>query len=240
VRSQLQDVRDSFNATAASGDRMLAIHFTEKGRPVDESVYDAIYRHVDSLVQFRPDDVVLEVGAGSGLLLERIARHVARAHGTDLSEEVLKLVPQAPNMQVETMDADALRFGDASFDKVVLNSVIQFFPDRDYAARCLAEMVRVCRPGGMIYVGDVFNAYLEKEYLAEGQQAPPLRERVLGVVRKVLGQPTGGYRILFLYPHELRGWAMELGCRDCRAVLSVDQAKPYVVRKFRFDVVIAR
>lgn len=240
MTSQLQDVRESFDASARTGDRMLAIHFTEDGKPIDESVYEAIYRHVDSLLHLRPEDVVLEVGCGSGLLLERIARHVARACGTDLSAEILKLVPRAPNVEVQTMDSDALRFPDASFDKVVLNAVIQFFPDRDYAARCLAEMVRVCRPGGMIYIGDIFNAYLEKEYAEEGQKPPPLRERILGRVRKALGQPTGGYRILFLYPHELHAWAIKLGCRECRALLSVDEAKPYLFRKFRFDVVIAR
>ena len=126
---------------------------------------------MDGLVRFRAEDIVLEVGAGSGLLLERIARHVARAFGTDLSAEILKLVPRAPNIEVQQMDSDALRFPDASFDKVVLNAVIQFFPDRDYAARCLAEMARVCRPGGMVYIGDIFNAYLEKEYGHEGRTA---------------------------------------------------------------------
>jgi SAM-dependent methyltransferase len=240
VKSQLEDVRRSFDASAASGHRMLAIHFTEDGKALDESVYDAIYRHVDGLLHFQPEDVVLEVGAGSGLLLERIARRVARAHGTDLSAEILKLIPRAHNLEVQPMPSDSLSFADASFDKVVLNAVIQFFPDRQYAARCLAELVRVCRPGGAIYIGDVFNAYLEREYLEEGQQAPPLRERFLGLVRRLLGQPTGGYRILFLYPHEIGAWAGRLGCRECRALLSVDETKPYLFRKFRYDVLISR
>ncbi len=138
------------------------------------------------------------------------------------------------------MDSDALRFPDASFDKVVLNAVIQLFPDKAYARRCLAEMVRVCSPGGFVYIGDIFNAYLEKEYLREARLPPPLRERAVGLARKALGQPTGGYGILFLFPHELHSWAIDLGCRSCRALLEVDGVKPYLFRKFRFDVVIAR
>ena len=39
---------------------------------------------------------------------------------------------------------------------------------------------------------------------------------------------------------QLNGWAIKLGCRGCRALLSVDGAKPYLFRKFRYDVVIAR
>lgn len=240
MKSQLEWVRESFDASARTGDRVLAIHFTDGGRPVDPAVYDSIYRHVDGLLHFGKDDRVLEVGAGSGLLLERIAARVALAHGTDISPEILKLVPKAPNIQVQEMDSDRLAFPDAAFDKVVLNAVIQCFPDKGYARRCLAEMVRVCRPGGRIYIGDVFNAYLEAEYRAQGQTPPPVRERLLGVLRRWLGQETDSYRILFLYPHELNAWATELGCSECRALLSVDEAKPFLFRKFRFDVVITR
>lgn len=240
MKSQLDSVRESFDASARSGDRVLAIHFTEGGRPVDPSVYDAIYAHVDGLLEFRPEDRVLEVGAGSGLLLERIAARVAHAHGTDISGEILKLVPAAANLAVSQMDSDALRFPDQSFDKVVLNAVIQCFPDAAYARRCLSEMVRVCKPGGRIYIGDIFNAYFKAEYLAQGTRKPPVRERVLGVVRRLLGQRESGYEILFLYPHELHDWAAAFGCRACLALLSVDQAKPYLFRKFRFEVLITR
>jgi SAM-dependent methyltransferase len=240
VKGQLDSVRNSFDASARSGDRMLAIHFTDGGRPLPDSVYDAIYRHVDRLLRFTAHDRVLEVGTGSGLLLERIARGVALAHGTDISAEILELVPSAPNVRVEQMDSDDLCFPDGSFDKVVLNAVIQFFPDKAYAQRCLAEMVRVCRPGGMIYIGDIFNAYLKEEYFKEGRQTPALRERLLGLVRRVLGQGSGGYEILFLHPHELHAWATTLGCRDCLALLAVDETKPYLFRKFRFDALITK
>lgn len=240
MERQLESVRNIFDESARSGDRVLAIHFTDGGRGVDPAIYDAIYGRIDSLVGFGPQDAVLEVGAGSGLLLERVARHVARACGTDISEEILKLMPKTPNVELERMDSDALRYPDASFDKVLLNAVIQLFPDEAYARRCLAEMVRVCKPGGFVYIGDVFNAYLQAEYLAETRRPATLRERLESLARRLLGRPAGGYRILFLYPHQLFGWARELGCSDCKALLEVDQVKPYLFRKYRFDVLIRR
>jgi SAM-dependent methyltransferase len=239
VKRQLESVRRIFDESARTKDRVLAIHFTDGGRPVDPAIYEGIYERIDSLVRFAPDDEVLEVGAGSGLLLERVARRVRRVCGTDISAGVLELVPKAPNVELRQMDSDALRFADASFDKVVLNTVIQLFPDKAYARRCLAEMVRVCRPGGFVYIGDIFNAYLEKEY-REARRPPTLRERAENLARQLLGRDPGGYDILFLFPHELHSWAMALGCGDCKALLGVDEVKPYVFRKYRFDVVIRK
>jgi SAM-dependent methyltransferase len=138
------------------------------------------------------------------------------------------------------MDSDALAFPDASFDKVVLNAVIQLFPDEAYARRCVAEMVRVCKPGGFVYIGDIFNAYLEREYFAETRRAPTLRERLEALARRMLGRPQGGYRILFLFPHQVFAWARELGCCDCQALLEVDEVKPYLFRKYRFDALIRK
>jgi SAM-dependent methyltransferase len=240
VKNQLETVRRTFDESAKTKDRVIAIHFTEGGRPVDPAIYDAICARIDSLIAFAPEDEVLEVGAGSGLLLDRIARRVRRVHGTDISAGVLELVPAAQNIELQQMDSDALRFADASFDKVVLNAVIQCFPDKAYARRCLAEMVRVCRPGGSVYIGDIFNAYLEKEYFCEARRPRTLRERAEHLVRGLLGRDTGGYDILFLFPHELHSWATALGCHDCKALLEVDEVKPYLFRKYRFDAVIRK
>ncbi|HYN04446.1 MAG TPA: class I SAM-dependent methyltransferase [Vicinamibacteria bacterium] len=240
MKSQLDSVRKTFDESAKTKDRVLAIHFTDGGHPVDAAIYDAIYERINSLVEFAPEDDVLEVGAGSGLLLERIARRVRKAYGTDISAGVLELVPPASNVELQQMDSDALRFADASFDKVVLNAVIQLFPDKDYARRCVAEMVRVCRPGGFVYIGDIFNAYLEKEYLHEARRPLTLRERAEKLARHLLGRDPGGYDILFLFPHQLHSWATALGCRDCRALLEVDEVKPYLFRKYRFDFVIRK
>lgn len=235
MQRQLDSVRNIFDESAKTRDRVLAIHFTDGGRGVDPAIYDDIYRRIDSLVRFSAGDSVLEVGAGSGLLLERIAPNVARACGTDISEDILKLMPPAPNVELKRMDSDALAYPDASFDKVVLNAVIQLFPDAAYARRCLAEMVRVCKPGGYVYIGDIFNAYLEREYYAETRRPPTLRERAEALARRLLGRPQAGYKILFLYPHQLFTWTRELGCRDCQALLEVDEVKPYLFRKYRFD-----
>jgi hypothetical protein len=101
-------------------------------------------------------------------------------------------------------------------------------------------MVRVCKPGGFVYIGDIFNAYLEREYLAETRRPPTLRERAEALARRLLGRPAGGYKILFLYPYQLHAWARELGCHECQALLEVDEVKPLLFRKYRFDTLIRK
>ena len=91
-----------------------------------------------------------------------------------------------------------------------------------------------------VYIGDIFNAYLEREYFAETRQPPTLRERAESLARRLLGRPAGGYKILFLYPHQLHAWARDLGCRECFPLLEVDEVKPLLFRKYRFDALIRK
>ncbi|MFN8006072.1 MAG: class I SAM-dependent methyltransferase [Terriglobia bacterium] len=228
------------SARAHSHNRVLAIHFTEDGKPVDASIYQEIFDQIDRLVQFTPQDRILEVGAGSGLLLEQMAQKVHEAHGTDLSAEMLKLVPPRKNIFLQRMDSDRLQFTDSSFDKVICNAVFQCFPNAAYAERCLKEMIRVCKTGGMIYVGDIFNAYLKEPYLQQFTQPPSLIERLKRPIRKLLGKQDQNYDSLFLYPYELEDWARSAQCHDFKALLSLSRKKPVLFRMYRFDVLIVK
>jgi amino acid adenylation domain-containing protein len=107
---------------------------------------------------------VLEIGCGTGLLLFRIAPHVAEYVATDFSPAALQYVRRT----MDTLDADLRHvrlmqrdahdlsgLEAASFDAVILNSIVQYFPDVDYLVRVLADAVRLTAPGGRVFVGDV-------------------------------------------------------------------------------------
>ncbi|NUO53205.1 MAG: class I SAM-dependent methyltransferase [Polyangiaceae bacterium] len=97
---------------------------------------------------------ILEVGCGTGLLLERFARFGRRARGIDLSEGMLERA-RARGLDVVQGSATELPFEDASFDVACSFKVLAHIPDVDKA---LAEMARVVRPGGYV-VAEFYNPY---------------------------------------------------------------------------------
>jgi ubiquinone/menaquinone biosynthesis C-methylase UbiE len=97
---------------------------------------------------------VLEVGCGTGLVLERIAAFASHAEGIDLSPGMLDKA-RARGLKVQEADCTKLPFEDASFDVACSFKVLAHVPDWDAA---LAEMVRVVKPGGHIVV-DVYNRW---------------------------------------------------------------------------------
>jgi ubiquinone/menaquinone biosynthesis C-methylase UbiE len=97
---------------------------------------------------------VLEVGCGTGLVLERIRRFARTAQGVDLSPGMLAKA-QARGLSAVEGSATALPFQDASFDVTCSFKVLAHVPDIEGA---LAEMARVTKPGGMI-LAELYNPY---------------------------------------------------------------------------------
>jgi ubiquinone/menaquinone biosynthesis C-methylase UbiE len=95
---------------------------------------------------------LLEVGCGTGLVLERTARFARRAVGIDLSPGMLSRARQR-GLDVHEASATSLPFADASFDVAYSFKVLSHVPQLDVA---LAEMLRVVRPGGHL-VFDIYN-----------------------------------------------------------------------------------
>ncbi len=91
---------------------------------------------------------VLEVGCGTGLLLRRMAKFARSAKGVDLSPGMLERA-RARGLDVTEASATSLPFADASFDVACSFKVLAHVRD---VQRALAEMARVVRPGGTIWL----------------------------------------------------------------------------------------
>jgi phosphatidylethanolamine/phosphatidyl-N-methylethanolamine N-methyltransferase len=98
---------------------------------------------------------VLEVGVGTGLSL-RHYRAGVEVTGVDVSAEMLekarRKVEEEGLAQVEAlrrMDARSLDFPAGSFDTVVAMYLVSVVPEPE---RVVAEMARVCRPGGEVLI----------------------------------------------------------------------------------------
>ena len=109
---------------------------------------------------------VLDIATGTGLSAEAAlgavgpAGHVTAA---DISSEMANVararLGDAPNILVTVEDGQALSFPDGSFDVVLCNLGLMFFPD---PVRGLSEFRRVLRPGGRAAVS--VNTVVERSY----------------------------------------------------------------------------
>lgn len=95
---------------------------------------------------------VLEVGCGTGLVLERLARFARSAQGVDLSPGMLEHA-RARGLDVREGSATDLPFEDASFDVCCSFKVLAHVPEIE---RALTEMARVTRPGGHV-IAEFYN-----------------------------------------------------------------------------------
>ncbi len=121
---------------------------------------------------------VLEVGCGTGLLLEELAPEADRYVGLDLSETALEHL--RARLAQRGLDDVTLLQGEASelnelvdeqFDLVVFNSVVQCFPSPDYLLKALRDAATTLAPGGAIFVGDVRSRPLARAFHMSVEEA---------------------------------------------------------------------
>jgi SAM-dependent methyltransferase len=113
----------------------------------------------------RPVSRVLELAAGTGVVTRALASSLPASTtivATDLNQPMLDEAAAGDTVRpVEWRQADAqqLPFGDASFDAIVCQFGVMFFPDK---TKAFAEARRVLEPGG-VYIFSVWDRIEENE-----------------------------------------------------------------------------
>jgi phosphatidylethanolamine/phosphatidyl-N-methylethanolamine N-methyltransferase len=177
---------------------------------------------------------ILEVGVGTGLSLPYYPAG-CRVVGIDVCQAMLQVARErAARDQLATvealleMDAEQLAFDDGSFDAIVAMYVATVVPN---PARLLAEMARVCAPGGTIVIVNHFES---------DQPLMRLAERALTPLSSIVGFRTAYPLASLPAPPELERLSVErvnaLGLwkivrYERRAAVAATRARPRPVTR---------
>jgi SAM-dependent methyltransferase len=152
----------------ARAEALLTKWNLDRGRPPSargseavELVFRAPYVFYERAIRdsVRPDDDVLELGAGMGLHTKVLVDTGARVTATDISRNALAVLyrnlggPKADRLNTCVADLGALPFADAAFDVVACAGSLSYGD----AVETDAEVRRVLRPGGAFVAVDSLN-----------------------------------------------------------------------------------
>lgn len=156
---QRRDYRDEFNPEGVVLHNRRSDKFREEysaalsGNSLDAFRYgrikieSALLSFLDSLGRSKR---ILDVGCGTGYYLNLVRRRGFDCAGLDRSQNMLRQLKDTyPDLPVQMADARKLPFKDNSYDAVISIETLRYFSDRN---PLLAEIYRVVKPGGLIFI----------------------------------------------------------------------------------------
>jgi ubiquinone/menaquinone biosynthesis C-methylase UbiE len=104
---------------------------------------------VIAALKLRPDEVVAEIGAGTGYFTRRLARHTGRVYAVDIDAKLLENIKQqaSDNVTIVLAKPDDPNLPENSVDTVFICNVLHHIENRP---AYYAKLLKALRPGGCI------------------------------------------------------------------------------------------
>ncbi len=146
-RSRSESAEIYFREIAAKWDEMRTLHVDD--REIDNAIIEILdWGRISSMI---------DLGTGTGHLLERFGPRLDQAEGIDLSREMLAIArsnleaANLPHCQVRQGNIYQLPNTTESFDLAIFHQVLHFVDDQ---VQAIHEAARVLKPGGQLVVVD--------------------------------------------------------------------------------------
>lgn len=192
---------------------------------------------------------VLEIGCGTGMLLFALAGECERYAGLDLSAAVVDRLraslamnaPQWSHVSVAAAEAhDLSSVAAETFDLVILNSVVQYFPSAAYLMRTLELAAARLAPGGRVFIGDIRSLDLLRPLQTAIKCSTLSPETPLGVLRSEVDKAMAAENELVLSADYFESLQEQpLAGRQVRALLWLKMGESRnELFSYRFDAAI--
>lgn len=186
---------------------------------------------------------VLEVGVGTGMLLAQLAPKVERYDATDTSSVAItklkKIFNQEVYQRVNYFNGELSTLAlDKNYDTVIVNSVVQYFPDVIYLTKTLDQLIDKVAQGGQVFLGDIYNYDYLEDFHVSVQLQHQSPQTTIPEFKALISRLVSKEGELFIHPQFFNDYA-----KRHKRVNQVDiQLKPGLshneLNGFRYDVVL--
>jgi SAM-dependent methyltransferase len=150
----------------------------------------------------KPSPVVLDAGCGTGDMVQWLQGHGSDVTGLDLSPTALRFCRRRGLEKLVQGSITELPFEDARFDVVTSFDVLAQLSEESDAAKALAELYRVLRPGGWAFVRAAAYPWMRSAHDVSLDSRLRFTRRRLGTLAQGAGFVVrrSGYANMFLFP----------------------------------------
>jgi|TARA_B110000208_G_C11647610_1_gene386838 ubiquinone/menaquinone biosynthesis C-methylase UbiE len=139
----------------------LSLHHINGFLQINDEQYATLVKTVADPIGIQDGWSVLDCGCGAGAFLRQLKRQYGcrELAGVDYSASMVEVAKASLEVTDDSLHIGTIcnlsRWGDATFDCVVCFSVYFYLSSVEDAKQALREAIRVCKPGGAVYIGDV-------------------------------------------------------------------------------------
>lgn len=146
--------------------------------------------YIVNILDLKKKDSVLDLCCGNGLITNEIHARCNSIVGVDQSENLIKIAKEKfQHSNTKFYCLSALEFSDKideKFDKIYLEFSFQYFDKKNEAELVITEMLKVLKPNGKIFIGDI------PEKGKEATLYNSLKKKMYRLSSKIKGTDTMG------------------------------------------------
>ena len=186
---------------------------------------------VEKKLALKSEDRLLDVGCGTGLFEIVFTFWLKEIYAVDYSEEIVEVAKKNTekydNVIIEKANIQNLPFKDEFFDKILVNSVIQYLNDLDEVEKSFDELKRVTKKQGRILVSLIPDAN-KKDVFLNGYYKLGLSEE------EIREKIESNENVIWFDKEELKKLLKKIG------FISVNVSRPFnsFQKKYYFDLII--
>ena len=146
----------SYGKEATGKDEQTQVFRTFNKEPISKELWAFTLKCIEKQIEPSPDDVLLELCCGNGLISRHFSPMFKKVISVDVSEELIRSIDreQYSNILTVLSDIRELNFDDSSFNKIIIYAGIQYLTHAETTI-LFEQAFRWLKPGGIFFLGDV-------------------------------------------------------------------------------------